>query len=238
MGRLAAWVAVCLVVAGCGGTAAPTVDVVGTQVAVERAAGATLTAEAPTATVVPTETATARPTATHTATVRPTFTPRPTWTRRPTATATATPRPVAMSTFSEAGTTFSYPARLRVESRARRGWQLVDEEEGRALLWGVMESLSDDWLAMPMQNVATTVLALYLEQLDVSVTNWSFLGKETLTGVPGEGLAMRYESAGGSLNEIWVVRTPTRLWSLYFLSADGALGWLEAVQASLVFEDG
>jgi hypothetical protein len=71
-----------LCVAACGGVSAPapTADSVATQVVVMKAASATPTAEAPTAT----ETATLIPTATQTATLIPTATP----------TVTATPTPV------------------------------------------------------------------------------------------------------------------------------------------------
>ena len=90
---------VILALASCGGepTAAP--DLVATQIAVERAAAATLTAKVPTATDTPeathTPTTTNTPEATDTPTVRPTHTstatPLPTNTRSPTVTATAIP---------------------------------------------------------------------------------------------------------------------------------------------------
>jgi hypothetical protein len=81
--------------AACGGEPAPTPDLVATQVAVERAAAATLTAEAPvpTDTLEPTPlpTSTMVPTDTDTPADTPTIadTPRPTRTRKP----TNTPRP-------------------------------------------------------------------------------------------------------------------------------------------------
>jgi hypothetical protein len=75
-----------LATVGCGGTPTATPDLVATEVAVRRAAIATLTAEAPTATKTPTHTATA--TATRT----------PTSTSSATATATRVPSPTPTST--------------------------------------------------------------------------------------------------------------------------------------------
>jgi hypothetical protein len=101
------------VLAACGGEPTPTPDLVATQVAVEKAAAATLTAEAPTptntptntptptstltptATPTPTDTSTPIPTDTPTHTPSPTRTPSrtPTPTRTPTSTFTVTPTP-------------------------------------------------------------------------------------------------------------------------------------------------
>lgn len=83
--------------AGCGGVPAPTPDAVATQIAVEEAAHATMTARAPTATYLPTDTpvptatstATSLPTSTQTATNSPT--PYPTQTPTPTPTPTIVP---------------------------------------------------------------------------------------------------------------------------------------------------
>lgn len=90
---LALVLATCLL-AGCGAEPTPTPDVVATQIAVEKAAHATMTAEAPTATNTPSPTSTDTPsptsTDTPTPTVTPTSTPTPTHTPSPTATSTQT----------------------------------------------------------------------------------------------------------------------------------------------------
>lgn len=90
---------------GCGADPSPTPDLSATQIALDKAEHATLTAAAPTATSPPTHTPTVTPTATatNTATSTPTDTPTrtPTTTRTPTAkptqtlteTASATPTP-------------------------------------------------------------------------------------------------------------------------------------------------
>jgi hypothetical protein len=90
--------ALCLLGA-CGGEPTPTPDLVATQIAVEKAAHGTMTAEAPTPTDTPTCTATPTPTntATHTPTPTPTATSTPTAspTLTPTATATLTAKPTS-----------------------------------------------------------------------------------------------------------------------------------------------
>lgn len=83
-----------LLLIGCGPEPTPTPDLAATQIAADRVAYATLTAEAPTATNTPT--ATVKPTATPTAT--PTNTTMPTPTATPTATSTPTSTPTASST--------------------------------------------------------------------------------------------------------------------------------------------
>lgn len=87
--------AICILT-GCGGDPTPTPDLVSTQVAVEKAAAATLTAEAPTATSTPapTDVPTSTPEATHTPTVPATDTPTATPTPEPTSTPTPTPATV------------------------------------------------------------------------------------------------------------------------------------------------
>jgi hypothetical protein len=85
--------------ASCTAWPTETPDLVATEVAVQRAVGATLTAEAPTATEAPVATATAAaaadlaPTAAHTPTARATVTARATATLEPTATPTHSPTP-------------------------------------------------------------------------------------------------------------------------------------------------
>jgi hypothetical protein len=107
--------------AACGGEPTPTPDAVATQIAVEKAAHATMTAEAPTVTKTSlpthTPTATATPTSTHTPTVTdtstptatdtstptqtpiptntPTDIPTPTWTPSPSSLPTSTPKPTS-----------------------------------------------------------------------------------------------------------------------------------------------
>ena len=91
----------CLVV-GCGGEATPTPDLAATQLAQEKAAHTTMTAEAPTPTNPPTFTPTVTLTATrtNTATGTPTNTPTctPMATQTPTATPTHTPTPTSTAT--------------------------------------------------------------------------------------------------------------------------------------------
>lgn len=95
--RCLPFVLVGLLLAGCGGGPTSPPDLVATAVDVLRAAGATLTAEAPTATNTPTDTPTATPTITptDTSTPTPTATPTntPTYTPSPPPTATPTPTP-------------------------------------------------------------------------------------------------------------------------------------------------
>ncbi|MGD9047730.1 MAG: outer membrane protein assembly factor BamD, partial [Anaerolineae bacterium] len=85
MNRHVALVFLVLLLTGCGGANTPKPDLVSTQVAVEQAAAATLTAQAPTPTATPTSTATP--------TVTPTLTPSPSPTSTPTPTETPTPTP-------------------------------------------------------------------------------------------------------------------------------------------------
>lgn len=99
-----------IALASCGAepTATPlpteTPDLVATQIAVEKAAHATMTAEAPTPTNTPTHTSTSTPTTTPTSTPTPTSTSTPTvtWTPTPeptdTPTQTPTPRPTSVPT--------------------------------------------------------------------------------------------------------------------------------------------
>lgn len=77
-----------LLVGACGSEPIPTPDAVATQVAVERAVAATLTAGAPTVTSTP------APTSTSTSTPTPSLTPTVTITPSPEPTATPTPLPV------------------------------------------------------------------------------------------------------------------------------------------------
>lgn len=94
---LAVFLLLCLLI-GCGASPTPIPDLVSTQVAVERAAAATLTAEAPTATNTPTPTSTFTPTDIATNTHTPTATWTPTATRTPTATPTDTPTAIPSPT--------------------------------------------------------------------------------------------------------------------------------------------
>jgi len=100
MMRTAMALAIVAVLVACGGPASPTPDLVATQIAVEDAARATMTARVPTATDTPLPTATPTPspvpTATDTSTPTGTPTPRPTATSTRTPTATATPIPVVV----------------------------------------------------------------------------------------------------------------------------------------------
>jgi hypothetical protein len=93
--------------AGCGAEPTPTPDMVATEVAIQRAAAATLTAEVPpptdtrwpsptpppTDTPVPTDTPTPVPTPTPTPSTTPTLSPTPSPTPTPSATPTPTPKP-------------------------------------------------------------------------------------------------------------------------------------------------
>jgi hypothetical protein len=83
--------ALCLLLVACGGESAPTPDLVATLVVAQRAAAATLTAEAPTETHTPSPTNTPWPTTTP----WPTNTPAPTRTPEPTATSTPEPAPAS-----------------------------------------------------------------------------------------------------------------------------------------------
>ena len=83
MQRFVALVLALALLAGCAMPFAPTPDPVATQVAIEEAAAATLTARAPTPTASPTPTATPSPTPTATPTPSPTPTPTPTPTVQP-----------------------------------------------------------------------------------------------------------------------------------------------------------
>jgi WD40 repeat protein len=94
--------ALCLLMTACGGPAAPTPDLVATQIVVEEAAHATMTAKAPTATSTPTPTDTLTPTATETTTLMPTS--APTRTNTPTATSTLTASPTNTPTDTPAPT--------------------------------------------------------------------------------------------------------------------------------------
>jgi hypothetical protein len=94
---------VMLAVAACGGEPTPTPDLVATEVAVQKAAAATLTAEAPTATNTPIDTPTltsteapaATPLPSETPTPTPSNTPSDTYTPTPTMTDTPTPAPTS-----------------------------------------------------------------------------------------------------------------------------------------------
>lgn len=102
----------------------PTPDVVATQVAVQRAAAATLSAEAPTATSAPRDTAAPGPTSTLAPTQAPSASPLTTTTPSPTSysllTDTSTPLPTATQTPTETAVPTSRP---KVTCRqAKRGW--------------------------------------------------------------------------------------------------------------------
>lgn len=84
-------VALATILAACGTEPSPTPDLVATQIAVEEAAHATMTARAPTATDTPTHTPT--PTHTSTPTRTPSPTASPTATQTPTRTTTPSPTP-------------------------------------------------------------------------------------------------------------------------------------------------
>lgn len=87
----------CLLV-GCGAEPTPTADAGATQIAAEKAAYATMTAEAPTATDTPAPTETSTPTHTPSLTPTPTHTDTPTATPTPTPTLTPTPTPAPTDT--------------------------------------------------------------------------------------------------------------------------------------------
>jgi hypothetical protein len=93
MKHLLALLCVILVLAACGAEPAPTPDLVATQIAVEEAAHATMTARAP----IPSETSGSIETETPTETPRPSETPKPTSTPKPTNTPkpTSTPQPTS-----------------------------------------------------------------------------------------------------------------------------------------------
>ena len=95
--------------ASCGSASTPTPDAVATQIAVEKAAYATMTAEAPAATntATVTNTPTDTPIPTPTLTPTDTDTPTPTWT--PTATWTPTPSPTPTDTPTETPTATTTP---------------------------------------------------------------------------------------------------------------------------------
>jgi hypothetical protein len=111
-----------LALTACGGELTPTPDLVATQVAVQQAVAATLTAEVPaamdTATSSPTATTTPTATATHTATPTSTQTASPTPSRMPTDTMTPSPTPSETPTPT--------PAAMRRPTvtcrQAARGW--------------------------------------------------------------------------------------------------------------------
>jgi WD40 repeat protein len=86
------------VLAGCGAPPTPTPDLVATQIAVEEAAHATMTARVPTATNTAQPTDTLTPTPTDTATPVPTDTPPPTDTPTPTQTPSPTSTPTDLPT--------------------------------------------------------------------------------------------------------------------------------------------
>ncbi|MBA7619587.1 hypothetical protein ES703_26926 [subsurface metagenome] len=88
-----------LLVASCAGDPAATPDLIATEVAVRKAAIATLTADAPTATPTPTPTNTATPTPPATATRTPTSTPTMTATLKPPPSPTPTTSPELSITY-------------------------------------------------------------------------------------------------------------------------------------------
>jgi len=113
-----------LVLAACAGDPTPTPDPVATQVAIERAVAATLTAKVPTATNTPADTATPAATETLTPTETPTPTPPPSPTPTPSPspapTDTTTPSPAPSATPSPTAAATSKP---KVTCRpAKVGW--------------------------------------------------------------------------------------------------------------------
>lgn len=92
-----------LLLAGCGGQPTPTPDLVATQIAVEEAAQATMTARAPSATNTSAPTDTATPTPTNT------ITPIPTDTNTPTPTMTPSPLPTDTPTLAPTNTPTATP---------------------------------------------------------------------------------------------------------------------------------
>lgn len=109
-----------LALTACGGPPTPTPDLVGTQVAVGRAAAATLTAEAPTATLTSMPSNTPEPTATPTATRTPTSTP----------TATVTETPTRTSTPTATRTPTSIPTPTATQTPLPKGWKIYENFAG------------------------------------------------------------------------------------------------------------
>lgn len=122
MDRVLAWTVVLLAIAtSCGGPPTPTPDLVATQIAVEMAAHATMTAGAPTATFTPVPSSTPEPTTTHI----PTSTPIATVTRSPTMTSTptATRTPTKTSTPTATRTPTYTPTPTASATPLPKGWK-------------------------------------------------------------------------------------------------------------------
>jgi hypothetical protein len=136
VGRRSAIILVLCLLVGCGAPPTATPDLVATQVAVEKAAAATLTAEAP-PTVAQVVTNTPQPTSTPSPTSIPTATPSPsaTWTSTPTA--TWTPSPTSTWTPSPTATIEPYDT-WKKSARTDLTYKMVDKSDeyiGERVCW-------------------------------------------------------------------------------------------------------
>ena len=240
---------VVLSLAACGAEPTPPPDLVGTQIAVEEAAHATMTALAPTVTNTPTATRTPTPTETSTATPSPTETHTPTNTptstatstpsMTPTPTDTPTPTPIAWDELDSAeyGFTVEYPP-TSVAMQIDRGWY-----------WGI----SDVWMATvgvwdkaDYPELWDESLADHAEALgEVFLDNPSSAGPQDYVLVSTDQLdysgmpavLTRYQSDSQHDNAaVLNVRAPTRSWVVMSVSTASEYDeWTDRMLATLSF---
>ena len=238
-----------MAMAGCGTQPEPVVDLVATQIAVEEAAHATMTARAPTDTDTPQPTDTPAPTSTPvptdtpvvpTATPEPTETDTPTPTDTPSPTATEAPTAVAWSTLtsSEQGFSMEYPDGTIIEGD-ETGWSLGIPGE-----WAVAVNVFDRDTDAEIWDTSLVIITgvlmhSLLEALDLPSTNELETvdeGETDAYGSPGYYAVMQTPDES-TVAEVLVVRSATRAWLFLFVStAPEAHAWTDQAMASIVLD--
>ena len=196
----------CLLVT-CGAEPTATPDLVATQVAVEEAAHATMTAKAPTATPEPTETSTPTPTATLTATP-------------------AAPPPSDLwQTWesNEHGVTVEYPATCEVSETAT-AWRCMDSGKwAMAMQVRSKTTYPDDWGYMlgPGKIQASHLVESIVEGMDMSLADdFVLIFDEPIVNRPGleHVWNTRYRERNylGAV-EVLILKSDTREWFFSFI---------------------
>jgi hypothetical protein len=218
---------VVLALAACGSPPTPTPDLVATQVAVEEAAQATLTAKAPTATLEPTDTSTPTPTLTPTETSTPTTTPLP----------TALPWETWAS--DELGVSLIYPTTCKADP-IQGGQRFVDT--GKWLMIVEMQERKDhpgDWDLMlrPGRIQVNTLIDEMATALDMSLDqDFVLISEDAIIERAGlEGWNTRYRKRNylGAI-EALILKSDKREWVFAFVEWGSKYkSWTDRAKASI-----
>jgi soluble lytic murein transglycosylase len=177
--------------AGCGGDPTPTPDPVATQVAVEQAVAATLTAAAPTLTPTPPPTATPMPTPTSTPTPTPTITPTPTATLLPNDELESATQNQVAGNYVESILSFSNlldeeltEAQAReTQYRLAESYQLEGEYISAALAWEQFLARYPDDLRLPQATLMAARAYQAANRCDKAIEHFqAYLEQESILG--------------------------------------------------------